>query len=160
MCAWQTLPPIPFDEIDENSLQWEDGPPPDTSVVSKETGALLVDDNSPSTFAGWVEFSPYLRRIMTYGQMKGIRFVYADNSEKYFGDAEGTSDWVQDIGRMHGEKVIGVYEITEEVPSGESYMFAASDSEGTVSNTSGCDGPGVLPRLWVCSPYNLNYRIS
>lgn len=149
MCAQQALPPIPFDEIDENRLQWEDGPPPDALAVSKETGPLLADDNFPSTFAGWIEFSPHLRQVMTYGQMKGIRFVYADKSEKYFGDAEGASDWIQDIGGMHGERVIGVYEISEEVPSEESDMFTGSESEGTVS-TSGYDRPGALPRLWVC----------
>ena len=150
MCAQQTLPPIPFDEIDENRLHWEDGPPPDTLVVRKETDTLLVDDSDASTFAGWVELSPHLRQVMTYGQMKGIRFVYSDNSNKYFGDAEGTCDWIQNIGGMHGERVIGVYEITEGDPSGESDIFTDSDSEGAVSNTSGYDGPGALPRLWVC----------
>jgi len=147
----QALPPIPFDQIDDDSLQWEDGPPPPELIVSSEAGTLLADNDTGSTFTGWVDFLPGLKQILIYGQMKGIRFVYTDNTrDKYFGNAEGTigDPHVQDI---DGGKVIGLYEISEEelATEDESRMTMSFDDGATVSDTSGYDGPGLMPRIWV-----------
>ena len=157
-CKQQDLPPIPFDQIDGDSLQWEDGPPPQDLVVSREAGTLLADNDTGSTFTGWVDLLPGLKQVLIYGQMKGIRFVYAGNNrgDKYFGNAEGTiSDpYVQYIDGIHGEKVIGLYEISEEesATEDEGGMAMSFDDIATESDTSGYDGPGLMPRLWVSYP--------
>lgn len=151
----QSLPPIPFDQIDGDSLQWENGPPPPELVISREAGTLLADNDTGSTFTGWVDLLPGLKEIIIYGQMKGIRFVYADTKlkDQYFGNAEGiiSDTWIQEIDGVHGERIIGLYEVLEEESSGddEGGMVTNWVDEGSVSDTSGYDGPGFMPRLWV-----------
>ncbi|KAF8453811.1 hypothetical protein BGX38DRAFT_1090129 [Terfezia claveryi] len=160
----QNLPPIPFDQIDGDSLQWEDGPPPQDLVVSREAGTLLADNDTGSTFTGWVDLLPGLQQILTYGQMKGIRFVYSDSNrrDKYFGNAEGiiSGPYIQDIDGIQGEKVIGLYEIFEEesATEDESRMTMSFDDVATVSDTSGYDGPGLMPRLWFLTDRNQDKR--
>jgi len=161
----QNLPPIPFDQIDGDSLQWEDGPPPQDLVVSREAGTLLADNDTGSTFTGWVDLLPGLKQVITYGRMKGIRFVYADNRrDKYFGNAEGTigDRYFQNIDGINGEKVIGLCEIIEDesVTEDESRMIMSFDDVATESDTSGYDGPGLMPRLWVSKHPFRFYPIS
>lgn len=165
VCMGQNLPPIPFDQIDGDSLQWEDGPPPQDLVVSREAGNLLADNDTGSIFTGWVDLLPGLKQVLTYGQMKGIRFVYADSrNDKYFGNAEGLigDPYVQNIDGIHGEKVIGLYEIFEEesATEDESRVTMSFDDLATESDTSGYDGPGFMPRLWVSNPPFRFYPIS
>lgn len=108
---------IPFDEMSEDKLVWDNGPPPSHWIIGNSqmfseneiTHKATHGDRIFHDFTGWAPFVG-LQRVTIYGNLQGIRFSYHPSTGRkdiYFGYVDNESDiLVQDFAR--GEQVTGI----------------------------------------------------
>ena len=140
---------IPFDQVDDSCIPWESVPPPEHLIIGREAGVLLQDGSPEVSFAGWVDLSKSspLKRVITYGRMKGIRFVFGRDQSKCFGNTALDGDrYEQSFDGNRGEKVIGIYAIPYDDDQDED---EDDDDQITVSATSKNEASTAIEGLWV-----------
>lgn len=143
--------PIPFDEVDDMGLKWEDGSPPKSlEVGQKPSSDLFSDISTGSKFCGWVDLSCPLKQVITYGRMAGIRFIFNDGSEKFFGNIYNTHDsQTQIFDGISGESITGAYAITERGRQEEAIGDMYENSTDIESVTTQRKTPEYMRSLWV-----------